>query len=422
MVLASLGGVFEVYDFIIYGVFAREIGAQFFPSSNPVAVLLSTFAVFAIGYLARPLGGIFIGSLGDRYGRKLIFLLSIWGMSAVTIVIGFLPGYATIGIFAPILLVLLRAIQGVFLAGELPCSIVYVTEEMPKRAGLVSGAVIACANMGFLVAALVSLGIRLSLPAEEVGNYGWRVAFVVGGLLGLISYKFRRSLEESEEFKLMKNSVSKAPFREVMSNYWRQILIGVGMACIVNVSNISLSVVLPSYLATVLGYAPASVSVAQNVGLGSSIVIIFIIAWLTDRVPARLLHGASSVIILVAVYPIYYLLVDGQIGLVLAYGLLGCLAGLVNGTYAFLLADLFPTRVRFSGVALSLNLSTVLFTATTPFAATELLRSTGIKEAPGLVVSAVAVIAIIVSLLSARYVGQIRAGIEGREPAPKPVG
>lgn len=167
VILASLGGSLEIYDFIIYGIFAREIARQFFPATDPLASLISTFSVFAIGYVSRPLGGIVLSSLGDRYGRRVIFLVSVLAMSAATIGIGLIPGYASIGVLAPVLLVLLRLAQGFFLAGELPCSITYVVEEIPARASLVSGLVILCLNSGVLTATLISLALHALLSAAD---------------------------------------------------------------------------------------------------------------------------------------------------------------------------------------------------------------------------------------------------------------
>jgi len=161
-------------DFIIYGVFAREIATQFFPATDPVASLIGAFGVFALGYVS-PLGSAILNSLGDRFGRRVVFLVSVLAMSATTIGIGLVPGYAAIGMAAPVLLVLLRLLQGFFVAGELPCSITYVVEEVPGRASTVSGLVIFCAAAGILIATLVSLVIHSTLSTDDVLTYGWRI-------------------------------------------------------------------------------------------------------------------------------------------------------------------------------------------------------------------------------------------------------
>lgn len=407
VILASLGGSLEIYDFIIYGVFASEIARQFFPRADPIASLLSTFGVFAIGYVSRPLGGIVLSSLGDRFGRRIIFLISVLAMSGATIGIGLIPGYVTIGIAAPILLVTLRLVQGFFLAGELPCSITYVVEEMPKRASFVSGLVIFCLNSGVLIATMVSLALHALLTSADVDAFGWRIAFAFGGVMGLISYALRTSLEESQEFRQLKSHKVKKPFRKLLAEYPRQVLVGIGVAGIVNAANITLFVVLPSYLTTVLHHSGTSVSAAQNLGIASMSVSLLLVAWLGDHVPTRYWHRLGALAIVCGAYPFYRFAIAHELAPVTIFLVCGLVGGFVNGAYAFLLADLFPTNVRFSGIALSLNLATVIFTGATPLIVTQLLRMTGDKAAPGLYLTGVALIALLAGLAMKRFGGNI---------------
>jgi len=407
VILASLGGSLEIYDFIIYGVFAREIARQFFPATDPLASLISTFGVFAIGYVSRPLGGIVLSSLGDRFGRRIIFLVSVLAMSAATIGIGLIPGYASIGVLAPVLLVLLRLAQGFFLAGELPCSITYVVEEIPVRASLVSGLVIFCLNSGVLTATLISLALHSLLDAADVLAFGWRIAFIFGGVIGLVSYWLRTSLEESNEYQRLKSHKVKRPFRKVLTDYPKQVAIGVGVAGIVNASNSLLFVVLPSYLTTVLHYAPTAVSAGQNLGIATMSASLLLFAWLGDSVPSRHWHRIGSLLMLFGSYPFYRLVASHGIDPLFAFVIIGIVGGFVNGAYAYLLADLFPTNVRFSGIALSLNLATVLFTGITPLVVTQLLHYTGALTAPGIFLTVVALIALIAGSFVGRFGGQI---------------
>jgi MFS family permease len=394
VILASLGGSLELYDFIIYGVFAREIATQFFPATDPVASLIGAFGVFALGYISRPLGGVILSSLGDRFGRRVVFLVSVLAMSATTIGIGLVPGYAAIGMAAPVLLVLLRLLQGFFLAGELPCSITYVVEEVPGRASTVSGLVIFCAAAGILIATLVSLVIHSALSAADVLTYGWRIAFLFGGVIGLLSYWLRTSLEESSEFQQLRSLKVKRPFRRVLAEYPKQIVVGVGVAGIVNASNSLLFVVLPSYMALVLHADPRLVSEGQNIGIATMCVSLLLFACLGDRIASRHWHRLGTILMLAGSYPFYALLTAQRLDVIAAFTIIGAVGGLVNGSYAFLLADLFPTEVRFSGIALSLNLATVIFTGATPFLVTQLLHATGSLAAPGLYLTGVAVIAL----------------------------
>ncbi|MDP9646129.1 MFS transporter [Paraburkholderia caledonica] len=277
----------------------------------------------------------------------------------------------------------------------MPCSITYVVEEIPVRASLVSGLVIFCLNSGVLTATLISLALHSLLNAADVLAFGWRIAFIFGGVIGLVSYWLRTSLEESNEYQRLKSHKVKRPFRKVLTDYPKQVAIGVGVAGIVNASNSLLFVVLPSYLTTVLHYAPTAVSAGQNLGIAAMSASLLLFAWLGDSVPSRLWHRIGSLLMLFGSYPFYRLVAAYGIDPLFAFVIIGIVGGFVNGAYAYLLADLFPTNVRFSGIALSLNLATVLFTGITPLVVTQLLHHTGALTAPGIFLTVVALIALI---------------------------
>lgn len=393
--LASLGGALELYDFIIYGIFAQQIASQFFPSQEPLVSLLSTFGVFAIGYVSRPLGGIVLSSFGDRYGRRVVFIISIFGMSVCTLGIGLIPGYAQVGILAPMLLILLRTFQGFFLAGELPCSITYVVEEMPHRASLVSGMVILCLNCGVLIATLVSFILHKYLDAADMAEFGWRVAFIIGGCFGLGSFWIRRTLSESNEFKKIKSDVVRQPFRTVLKERRPSIVRGICLAGVANATNCLLFVVLPSYMTRVIGFDASEVASGQNLGVGMLAISIAIIAWAGDKIPSHLLHRLGCIIVLVGAYPLYSAMVGKSIGPTSAFMILGVVGGFFSGTYAYLLASLFDTRIRFTGIGLTLNLATVLFTGITPYIVTKLIEIAGNPVAPAWYLMVVAVIGLL---------------------------
>jgi MFS family permease len=397
-----------MYDFIIYGVFAKEIASQFFPSFDSAVALISSFGVFAVGYFSRPFGAIVLSSYGDRHGRKGVFVVSVLAMSAATVGIGILPGYASIGIFAPLGLIALRLAQGFFLAGELPCAITYVVEEVPQKAGFVSGLVLFFLNGGIFVATLTNFAIQSSLGAAEVQEYGWRIAFCFGGVLGLLSYALRRSLEETQEFARMRTCVSKKPFREMLARHGRSVLIGVGIASVVNTGNIMLFVFFPNFATTTLHYDPRVVSLSQNIGVACLSISILFSGLLSDYVPRRFVHRVGTLLLIAGSYPLYLGLVSKQVDLWTAAALMGLVGGLVAGTYACILADLFPTVVRFSGVALSLNLSTVIFTGLTPVAISFLMRTTHRSAIPGFYLALIAALAFVTGLLLKKMGGRLR--------------
>ena len=197
VLLASLGGTLEFYDFVIFGIFARDIADAIFPSSSPLVSLMASFAAFAAGYFARPLGGIVLSHYGDRYGRRRVFLWSVFVMSGATLGMGLVPSYGQWGVTASGLMVALRIVQGFCLGGELPGALPYVVETAPRTAPFVCGVVFACVTIGVVAAAGISLSLRTLLAPADVPILGWRIAFILGGLGGILSYMLRRSLEES---------------------------------------------------------------------------------------------------------------------------------------------------------------------------------------------------------------------------------
>src|SRR6187397_1892306 len=226
VLLASLGGTLEFYDFVIFGVFARDIAAAVFPANDPIVSLILSFATFAVGYLARPIGGIVLSRFGDRHGRRAVFLWSVFIMSAATLGMGLVPTYASWGVAASILMVTLRLIQGFCLGGELPGALTYVVETAPRIAPFVCGVVFACVTMGVAAATGVSLSLRSLLPPETVPVLAWRIAFILGGLGGLVSFVLRRALKQSPEFARLRGLASRQPFRDLLGTHATPVLIG----------------------------------------------------------------------------------------------------------------------------------------------------------------------------------------------------
>ena len=408
IVLASLGGALEFYDFIIYGIFAPSIAATFFPTSDARVSLILSFSVFAGGYLARPFGGMLLGALGDRFGRRGVFLFSLTAISASTVAMGLLPGYASWGFAATTLMVALRLLQGLCLGGELPCAIVYVVETAPQRAGFACGILFFCVNSGVSLAALVSLGLDTVLSPAAAADVGWRIAFAIGGLTGLLSYALRRKLSESEEFAAMRAVASRTPLRELLRLYPREVLVGIGTSAATSVFNGMLFAYMPAYLVRALHYDIKTASLAQNVGLAVTSVGLVGVAWLGDRLSRRsLLLGLGAGLLVLLSVPFFRALIDRSVDAVALFVLAGLVASLINGTFAMVLADLFPTRVRFSGVAVSYNVSQTLFGGTVPLLAAVLVATTASPASPAVIVMVFSAITFIATLALGRYGGKM---------------
>ncbi|MBM3807154.1 MAG: MHS family MFS transporter [Acidimicrobiia bacterium] len=409
VLLASLGGTLEFYDFVIFGVFARDIAAAVFPATEATASLLATFATFAVGYLARPIGGLVLAHYGDRYGRRAVFLWSVFIMSGATLGMGLVPDFATIGVTASVLMVMLRLIQGFCLGGELPGALTYVVETAPRIAPFVCGVVFACVTMGVAAATGVSLSVRTYLDPDMVPLYGWRIAFIIGGLGGVLSFVLRRSLEESPEFARMKSMAVRHPFRELLKTNPVHVLIGCLILAGTGTFNGLFFSHLPAYLSQVLQYDPRQAVLSQTVGVIASAVGILLTGWLGDRLPPRYLLGAGVAILMGFAIPWYGAVEARSMNLTLLCVIAGLAAGLTNGSFAVLLTDLFPTRVRFTGVALVFNVGFTIFSGTAPLVATALIRDTAQNTSPAYLMIGSAALALLGSLWVDRYGGNVMA-------------
>jgi MFS family permease len=409
VLLASLGGTIEFYDFVIFGIFARDIADAIFPNSSLLVSLMASFAAFAAGYLVRPIGGLVLSHYGDRHGRRRVFLWSVFVMSGATLCMGLVPTHAQWGVLASALMVALRLIQGFCLGGELPGALTYVVETAPRMAPFVCGVVFACVTLGVAAATGVSLALRTLLPPELVPALAWRLAFVIGGLGGVLSFVLRRSLEESPEFARMRSLAPLRPFREVLRSRAAAVVVGcavlAGTACF----NGLFFSHLPAYLAGVLQYDPRQGVYSQTVGVIASASGILLTGWIGERVPPRHLLRLGAALLVVLAYPFYAALEARTVGLTLLLTLAGLVAGLTNGSFAYLLTDLFPTRIRFTGVAVVFNISFTLFSGTAPLVATTLIRELGTVTAPALLMVACGLIALLGSLWTEYYGGHLSA-------------
>ena len=409
VLLASLGGTLEFYDFVIFGIFAKDISDAIFPAATPLVSLMASYAAFATGYLARPIGGIVLSHYGDRYGRRRVFLWSVFVMSGATLGMGLVPDYARAGAAAAALMVVLRLLQGFCLGGELPGALTYVVETASGVAPLVCGVVFACVTMGVAVATGVNLAVRATLAPTMVPIYGWRIGFIVGGLGGVLTFVLRRSLEESPEFARMKALALRQPFRELLRTHTMPVLVGCALlaatACFTGLYFSHL----PAYLAAVLRYDARQAVLAQTIGVVAHALAILVVGWIGDRVSPLQLLRVGAVLILLLAYPFYHALETRAMDLTVVLVLGGACGGLINGSFAVLLTDLFPTRIRFSGVALSFNIAFTIFSGMAPLAATTLIRETGALWAPAILIGAGAVLALVASVGVGRFGGHVLA-------------
>jgi MFS transporter, MHS family, proline/betaine transporter len=398
ILIASLGGSLEFYDFVIYGFFAHAIAEQFFPASDPLVSMLLAFSVLAIGYIIRPLGGIVLSSLGDRVGRRPVFVGSIVVVTLATICIGLLPDYSRWGIAAPLALIGLRVLQGFCVGGEMPGAITYAVEAAPRRAGLAAGVIVCAINTGVMLATIVNLAVQSALSPAHAASYGWRIAFLVGGLCGVISYLLRRNLDESPEFKEMQGAVVKQPFRETLRHYRGAVVGGALSVAVMAGFNGVLYGHMPAYLVQTLRYAPREAALAQNAYLLVSSAGLLAAGWAGDYVPRRYLLRISCVLLAALAWPFYAALAAHSVNVIVLFVLAALVFSLASGTWASVLADLFPVQVRFSGIALAYNVSVVVFSGFAPLLCATLVRMSGSLAAPAWYVIGSALVALLANL------------------------
>lgn len=399
---AAIGQFVEWYDFVIYAYSAAIIAKLFFPTTDPAAALLSTFAVYAVGFVMRPLGGFIFGSLGDRIGRRQVLSLVILMMGAATVAIGLLPTYAQIGIMAPILLVICRLIQGLSAAGETVGSNSFVAEHAPaEKRGLYVAFTYSFANIPPIVAALFVLLLTNTLSGDDYASWGWRIPFLIGGPLALIGLYIRNKVDESPAFKATQAAkrVTSTPLRDAVQSQKQQMAFSFALAAFSSLGFYTLSGYFVSYLTTTVGLDSNSALISNSIALFVAFLVMILGGSLSDKFGRKPLLLAGVVINALVCIPAYLLAAQGDLlSAVLGQSLLAFGCGLFWGPVGIALLELFPTRTRFSASAVSYNMAYTIFGGTAPFLGVWLVMQTGSKIAPAIYMAAVSVAVLLVVL------------------------
>lgn len=393
---ASIGNGIEWYDFAVYGSVAAYIGANFFPSDDPVAELMSSFAVFGLSFLVRPLGGLFFGPLADRIGRKRVMVIVLAMMSVSTALIGVLPTHAVVGAWAPVLLVAMRCLQGFSAGGEFGSVSSFLAEYAgPGRRGFSTSWMMFSTVTGFMVGSAVSAFLLFGIGQEQMQSWGWRAPFLLAAPLGAIALYIRLKLEDTPAFVELTKSgeVSQAPLREVFG-LRRELIV---TACIGTLHATAFYVVftfMVGFVGTTLGHGN-KVSLASTLVAGAlALVILPLVGGLSDRVGRRPVLLVGGIGFLVLSVPLFALAASGSvIGVFLAQATLASLLAIFISTSVVSMAEVFPARVRSAGISIGYNLPAALFGGMAPFVATYLVRATGDTRSPALYLCATAVLA-----------------------------
>jgi MHS family proline/betaine transporter-like MFS transporter len=388
VVAGMIGNVLEWYDFALFGFMAPILSPLFFPAEDRLASLLATYGVFAVGFLMRPIGGIFFGHIGDRFGRKRALEWSVLLMAVSTTLLGLLPTHAQVGLIAPLLLTLMRMAQGFSVGGEFIGSISFLGEHAPaERRGFFSSCSATSASLGSLLGSGVAALTQYVVPSEDMATWGWRAPFVCSVALGVLGMWIRSGVAESPQFQQAagKGEVLRAPLTVALRENRAAVAITAGLALMFSVGCYLPWVWLPTWMATM---RPNPIPLAEALTINTIAMAVLLLAQpafgaLSDRVGRRPVMIAGCVALAVCVYPLFVVLSsEGEWDDLAALIAIAIFASMVTGVAPAAFVELFPTHTRYSGIAIGYNGTQAALGGTTPFIATWLVDMTGDARAP----------------------------------------
>jgi len=400
IVATSIGNALEFYDLVVYGYFASTLSKLFFPTTDKTVSLLLTLGTFALSYLARPVGAFVLGSYSDRKGRKASLTLSIAMMTLGTGMVALMPGYATIGVIAPIGIFLSRVLQGFSAGGEFGSSTAFLIEHAPARSGFMSSWQFASQGASVLLASAFGAALTTALSTQQLESWGWRIPFLFGLLIGPIGLYIRRHIDESPEFE--RAELAESPIREVLATQKERVLISIGSLVLTTTANYML-LYMPTYASRQLGLAPSYGFIATLAAGFIVMMLTPLVGHWSDKVGRTRIMLAAGSLFFVTIYPAFMFMNAHPSLLTLLAAVIW--VALLKATYfapiPALMSDLFPTRTRTTGMAVGYNLGTTIFGGFTPLAVAALIAATGNNLAPGFYLMIAAVISLF-TLLWAR--------------------
>jgi MHS family proline/betaine transporter-like MFS transporter len=377
-----IGNVLEWFDFAVYGYFASDIGSQFFPQSSRAAQQLLAFGVFALGFLARPVGSLVLGLVGDRIGRRALLTLSIALMGGATLLLGLLPTYAQIGVAAPLLLMLMRLIQGFSLGGEFTGSMVYTTEQSsPLMRGLVSSSTAAGTTIGFIFGSATAWLVNASLPPDQVTTWGWRIPFVGSVVFLIIGYLLRRGITETAEG--LKAAAVRAPLLPSLVADWIPIVQTFGIVAMTNAA----------YYLTFTYAVERRKSLAAASGelflLANTLSLVVVLiskplgGWLSDKIGRRKLMMALTVAVMALIYVSLKMMLYGEpASFIAGQMMLAVPIGMALGLQGAMVVEIFPLRTRVTSMSFAYSVTLALAGGTAPLVSSWLIETLGHPLAP----------------------------------------
>ncbi len=409
-----VGNVVEFFDFAVYGYTAGVIATLFFPEGNRTAALLATFALFAVAFFMRPIGGAFFGNLGDRIGRRNILAIVILMMGASTAAIGLLPTYQQIGIIAPILLTLCRLVQGLSAGAELSGASSFAMEYAPRNR---RGLWVASATMGTVIAfgfAAITILALTSFMPEAYASWGWRIPFLIGGVLALIGLYVRLRLDESPAFQHVAENreVAAVPVTELFREHKKMVGLMAVLAAFNGLAFYIIAVYFTSHMTEILSIGESTALIATGVAMFLTSIVMVLSGFISDKVGRKPVLYISAAWLALTSVPAFLVVGSGSLAVATgAYLMLTLGLGMYLAAFNITIVEAFPTKVRYSGAAISYNLGYMVFGGTAPFVATFLVSRTGVNVSPGVYMAAAAITILCVLALAMPKIS--------RRPAPE---
>ncbi|HLG47771.1 MAG TPA: MFS transporter [Reyranella sp.] len=387
IVSSAVGNFVELYDFLIYGLFAAQIAANFFPKGNDTVALLQAFAIYGVGFFMRPIGAIVIGAYGDKHGRKNALVVTVGLMAAATALTGLIPSYGSIGMAAPLLLLLCRLVQGFSTGGEWGGSATFLVEfSPPGKRGLIGSVQQFSVGLALIAGTLTAAVLNGWLTKDQMVSWGWRIPFLIGFVLAPVGLYLRSRVAESPAFSrtVEKKQVAHNPFVEALTTHRLPVLAAFGLSAIGTVGNYTYNIYLPTMATTKLGIAGATAYTSATVAAVVLTIFTPVMGWASDKVGRKPILLISSLAYGLLSYPAFVYLSGAPDGsrLMIVQSISAFLLAMYAGPLCAILAELFPTKVRFTALSIGYGMSVTLFGGFAPFIAAYLIDRTGNPVAP----------------------------------------
>nr|WP_309101488.1 MFS transporter [Fredinandcohnia onubensis] len=380
LVASLVGSSIEWFDYFLYGTVAALVfNTAFFHSDDPTVGLMLAYASFALSFFIRPLGGVIFSHIGDKIGRKKTLVLTLSLMGGATVLMGFLPTYDQIGVIAPVLLILLRLIQGIGLGGEWGGALLLAVEYAPKEKRGFFGSI---PQMGVTVGLLLgtlALSLMTLLPEAAFMSWGWRVPFILSAFLVIFGLWIRKGIEETPSFKKIqeKGEVAKIPFIETMRTHWKEVLIAVGAKVVETAPFYIFGTFIVSYATSQLGFSRTATLNAVTIATIVTTILIPIMGRLSDKVGRKKLYVGGTILMMLYAFPYFWLLHQGSVALLIVATILGLgiIWAPITAVLGTMFSEIFKSNVRYTGITLGYQIGAAVAGGTAPLVATALLAA-----------------------------------------------